>query len=66
MVAILGQKIVFLVTSFRLGLTQVQQPVWSEWHIQDGGQLSKTVPSLLAISHKSETSTATIQYALYI
>ena len=44
---------------FRLGLTRVQQSVWAKWHIQDGGQLSKTVPSLPAIAHKSETSTAT-------
>ena len=28
-----------------MGLTQVQQPVRSEWHIEDGGQLlKKTVP----------------------
>ena len=34
-----------MVTSFRLGLTRVQQPVWSDWRIQDGGQLlSKNVP----------------------
>ena len=41
-------------------ITQVQQPVRSEWHIQDGGQLlKKTVPFLPAIAHKSETSTPT-------
>ena len=37
-------------------ITRVQQPVQSEWHIQDGGQLFlKTVPFLPAIAHKSET-----------
>ena len=48
------------IASFQLGLTRVQQTVRSEWHIPDGGQLlSKTVPFLPAIAHKSETSTAT-------
>ena len=48
------------IASFRLGLTRVQQSVRSEWRSQDGSQLlSKTVPSLPAIAHKSETSTAT-------
>ena len=38
----------------RWQLTQVQQPVRSEWHIQDGSQLlKKTVPFLPAITHKS-------------
>ena len=27
------------IASVPLGLTRVQQPVRSEWHIQDGGQL---------------------------
>ena len=48
------------IASFRLGLTRVQQPVRSEWNIQDGGKLlSKIVSFLPAIAHKSETSTAT-------
>ena len=35
------------IASFRLGLTRVQEPVRSEWHIEDGGQLlSKKIMSV--------------------
>ena len=45
------------IASFRLGLTRFQQPVRSEWHIQDGGQLlSKNVPFWSVPAHIFETS----------
>ena len=50
---------IFLAYDIMWKSTRGQQPVRSEWHIQDGGQLSKIVPSLPAIAHKFQTSTAT-------
>ena len=35
---------------------QVQQPVRSVWHIQDGGQLSKNMPFWSVLAHIFETS----------
>ena len=45
------------IVSFRLGFTRVQQPVRSEWHIHDGGQLlSKNVPFWSVLAHIFETT----------